>query len=288
MAINNKYLLPKMRTYMENNPLQQYFRRPAVYISLPSKGQGYSPEDLDMPENMELPVYPMTAIDEISARTPDALFNGTAVVDLIKSCLPNIKNPWAIKSMDMDAVLIGIKAASDSEVLEIETKCPKCETESTYGINLLAVLSTFTAGDYETPLEIGDLRFKFRPLTYKEMNQASLGQFELQRLFNSLEGMDFEQRNEATKEALEKITLMTMDILSKTIEYVETPSMRVDDPEYILDFMKKCDNKVYNAIRDHSTALKEGTEIKPADVECTTCKNKYKQNYTINPADFFG
>ena len=69
---------------MNNNPLRQYFRRPAVYISLPSKGEGYSVDELELPETTELPVYPMTAIDEITARTPDALFNGTAVVELIK------------------------------------------------------------------------------------------------------------------------------------------------------------------------------------------------------------
>lgn len=274
---------------MENNPLQQYFRRPAVYISLPSKGIGYSPQDLDMPENLELPVYPMTAIDEITARTPDALFNGSAVVDLIKSCVPNIKNPWAIKSTDMDAILIGIKAASDSETLEIDTKCPNCGTESTYGISLLAVLSNFTAGDYETPLEVGDLKFKFRPLTYKEMNQASMGQFEVQKFFNSImEIEDQDERNRATKEALEKITYLTMEILSKTIEYIETPSMRVDDTEYILDFMKNCDNKIYNAIRDHSAKLREGTEIKPAHIKCHSCKHEFDQSYTINPTDFFG
>jgi hypothetical protein len=167
---------------MDNNPLRQYFRRPAVYISLPSKGEGYSVEDLELPETNELPVYPMTAIDEITARTPDALFNGTAIVELIKSCIPNITNPWAIKSMDMDAILIGIRAASGGEQLDIDTTCPKCETTATYGINLIGALTSLTPGDYTTPLEIGDLKIKFRPLTYKEMNQAAMGQFEVQKV----------------------------------------------------------------------------------------------------------
>ena len=79
---------------MDNNPLKQYFRRPSVYMKLPSNGQGYPEGSLEMPENGELPVYPMTAIDEITARTPDALFNGTAVAELITSCVPNIKDPW--------------------------------------------------------------------------------------------------------------------------------------------------------------------------------------------------
>ena len=64
---------------MENNPLRQYFRRPAVHVKLPSGGLDYPEGVIDMPPSGELPVYPMTAIDEITARTPDALYNGVAV-----------------------------------------------------------------------------------------------------------------------------------------------------------------------------------------------------------------
>jgi hypothetical protein len=274
---------------MDNNPLRQYFRRPAVYISLPSKGEGYSVDEIELPETGELPVYPMTAIDEITARTPDALFNGTAVVELIKSCIPNIKNPWAIKSMDMDAILIGIRAASGGEQLDIDTECPGCETTSTYGINLIGALNSLAPGDYTTPLEIGDLKFKFRPLTYKEMNQAAMGQFEVQKFFNSLYTIENEEeRNAATKSALEKITLLTMEIVGKTIEYIETPNGQVDDAPFIIDFMKNCDNITYNKIRDHSTDLKEGTELKPAHIICANCQHEYDQAYSINPTDFFG
>ena len=58
-----------------DNPLRRYFRQPAIYIRLPSAGKFYPPGTLDMPANNELPVLPMTAVDEIVSRTPDALFN---------------------------------------------------------------------------------------------------------------------------------------------------------------------------------------------------------------------
>jgi hypothetical protein len=51
---------------MNNNPLRQYFRRPAVYIKLPSGGLGYAKDVLEIPESGDFPVYPMTAIDEIT------------------------------------------------------------------------------------------------------------------------------------------------------------------------------------------------------------------------------
>jgi hypothetical protein len=119
---------------MSINPLKQYFRRPAVYLQLPSGGKDYSEGVIDFTESGELPVYPMTAIDEITTKTPDALFNGTAMADLINSCVPNIKDPWQISSTDMDAILLAIKAASGSQNLEIDSTCPKCKEVSTYNL----------------------------------------------------------------------------------------------------------------------------------------------------------
>jgi hypothetical protein len=95
-----------------NNPLKQYFRRPAIYLKLPSGGALYPPGVIKPTENGELPVYPMTAIDEITTKTPDALFNGVAMVEIIKSCVPDVLDPWSINSIDLDAILLAIKSAA--------------------------------------------------------------------------------------------------------------------------------------------------------------------------------
>ena len=134
---------------MSNNPLRQYFRRPALYISLPSKGKYYPQGTLDMPENGELPVYPMTAIDEITAKTPDALFNGNAVVDIIKSCIPSIKDPWNLPSTDVDTLLIAIRAATNGNDLEVESICPACDETGKYGVNLISLLSGINTNGYD-------------------------------------------------------------------------------------------------------------------------------------------
>ena len=90
------------------NPLQAWFRRAAIYMRLPSQGQYWPEGSLDMPTNGEFPVLPMTALDEITYRTPDALFNGQAVVDVVQSCLPNIRDAWLMPSTDLISVLISI------------------------------------------------------------------------------------------------------------------------------------------------------------------------------------
>jgi T4 bacteriophage base plate protein len=273
---------------MQNNPLRQFFRRPSVYFKLPSGGKDYEPGTLDIPENGELPVYPMTAIDEISVRTPDALFNGSALVDLIKSCVPNIKDPWKLNSNDLDAVLIAIRAAGGNQTLEIETTCPKCENVATFGLNLVSVLSTLKYGDYDTVLEVNDIKLKFRPLTYKEMNEASNMQFNVQKQYATIESIeDVEEKTKATYDGLKQITELTMSILSKTIEYIETPNSRVDNKEFILDFLHNCDGSIFVAIRDHNAKLKMTTELKPLDIKCANCSHEYQQPYVLNPADFF-
>ena len=274
---------------MDNNPLKQYFRRPAVYLRLPSGGTGYNETIVDLPENGELPIYPMTAIDDITTRTPDALFNGTAVIELIKSCVPNIKDPWSISNIDMDAILVAIKSASsESGEMNIDSICPKCETNSTFGISLAAILGSISSPDYETELEYGDLAFKLKPISYRDINNAAMEQFEFQKMAAQVDAIeDDELRNKTVKDALEKITNITMNLLSQSVEYIKTPTSTVDNREFILEFLRNCDKKVYTAIRDHSSTLREQAEIKPMDVTCTSCQHGYKQTITLNPTDFF-
>jgi len=273
---------------MSNNPLKQYFRRPSVYIKLPSGGKGYPEGTIDMPENGELPVYPMTAIDEITSRTPDALFNGTAVVEIIKSCVPSIKDPWSISAVDMDTILVAIRTAASPGDLEIESQCPKCNNEGKYGLNLAAVLSTMKAANYDDELEVNDLRIKFKPIMFREINDAGIAQFEIQKTFarmNSIE--DEEEKVKLSQAALQSITDLTMKIVTKGIDYIKTPSTTVSNKEFILDFLRNCDKTTYTKIRDYSTDLKLKSEIKPLNITCTDCGNNYEQGISLSPSDFF-
>jgi hypothetical protein len=272
---------------LSNNPLKQYFRRPSIYLRLPSGGK-YPPGVINLPESGELPVYPMTAIDEITTRTPDALYNGTALVELMKSCIPDIIDPWRVYSTDLDAILVAIKSASQGNDLEIETQCPKCEETATYGVNLVAVLTSLKSSDYNNELQLGDLSIKFKPLVYREMNEASLSQFEVQKMFVNLETIDNEdERTKISQKAIKTITEVTMKILSKAIESISTPGSVVIESEFILDFLQNCDKNTYISIRDYHTELKTNSELKPLDIKCIHCANEYKQSFVVNASNFF-
>jgi hypothetical protein len=272
-----------------NNPLKQYFRRPAVYLTLPSKGKFYAEGVVEETPNGDIPVYPMTAIDEITMKTPDALFNGVAMAELIKSCIPNIKDPWAINNVDFDAILIAIRAAEGKNEMEIDSQCPSCSEVNNYGLNLLSMLSSITAGDFDVPMQIHDLKIKFKPISYKQMNNAALIQMEIQKEFIQSENeQDQQVRNSKQKELVKKLTTTTMNLLTEAIEYIETPTTKVEEKEFIADFLTNCDKNTYISIRDHNIELKSKSEIKPIQVKCPNCSHEYQQPFTLNVSDFFG
>ena len=273
-----------------NNPLRQYFRRPALYVSLPSKGSFYPQGSIEMTENGELPVYPMTAIDEITSKTPDALFNGIAICDIIKSCVPAIKDPWAMPSMDIDAILIAIRAATNGNDLEIESKCPACEEEATYGINLIGLLSGMKSGDYASTLNLGDLKIKFRPLNYTNINNGNLAQFNMQREIVALENMtDDDERKEKSSITMMNISKINTEMMANSIEYIVIPTgEHVDQKEYIVEFLENCDRNTHDTIRKQIGSLRESSTTKPQKIKCIHCANEYEQPLALNVTDFFG
>jgi hypothetical protein len=274
---------------MSNNPLKQYFRQPAIYVKLPSQGRFYPPGTINMPANEELPVYPMTAIDEITYRTPDALFNGQATVNVIQSCVPDIKDVWNVPAMDIDTLLISIRIATYGHNMDFSTKCPKCNNESEHGLDLRTVMDRIKSPDYNQCLHHGDIEIYFRPMTYKNINDNNAMQFENQKLLQMLPDADAPDSDKMTalSAALKRITEITVRALAQSVATVKTPQALVSEPEYIEEFLKECDRSLFNKIRDTIVALKEKAEMQPMKMTCDSCKHEYEQAITLDMSSFF-
>jgi len=273
------------------NPLKQFFRQPSIYLSLPSGGHHWPATALTMPENRELPVYPMTAIDEITYRTPDALFSGQAVINVVHSCVPNIKNAWEIPGIDLNAVLIAIRIASYGHEMELATKCPKCETESDFGIDLRMVLDSIREPDYSTPIQHGDLEITLMPVSYRNQNQVGLKQYEQQRSVQQIQtdpNTSDEEKIKRLNEVMHLITELTIETLKYSIASIRTPDALVTEIEFIRDFLVNCDRKLYQEIRDRVIELRNSSELKPFEVVCPNCSHKHEQTLTLDQAAFFG
>jgi hypothetical protein len=273
-----------------DNPLRQYFRRPSIYLKLPSGGEFYPAGAINLPDNKEIPIYPMTAIDEITSKTPDALFNGTAVVEIIKSCAPNILDPWSIPSIDLDAILIAIKSASGGNDMEVTSTCSKCETEGNYSLNLVGLLSNISVGDYSTTVTVtDDLTIKFRPLSYKSVNEINLIQFDLEKkikAYSTLEDEDLKTKQLAA--TMKQLSGVSTTLIAETIESISTPNAVVDNTDYIVEFLQNCDAIRYDFIRKEVIKLRESSELKPLKIKCNNCSHEYMQSLVFNVTDFFG
>lgn len=271
------------------NPLSQYFRQPSIYIKLPSQGQNYPNGTLSMPANGELPVYPMTAIDEITYRTPDALFNGQATVNVIQSCVPAIKDAWAVPSIDLDTILIAIRVASYGHNMEFTSSCPACNDVSERTLDLRTVLDGLHAPDYTASVKSGDLEIYFRPLNYKHLNDNNQLQFEQQKLLQVIPDATVSEAEKMTAltAAFKKLTEITVHSLALSITAIKTPTALVSEFEYINDFLKNCDRKLFEQIRDHVVKLREQSEMQPLNIQCPACQHAYEQVLTLDMSSFF-
>lgn len=274
----------------QNNPLRQYFRQPAIYVKLPSQGKFYPDGGIDLPPNGEMPIYPMTAIDEITYRTPDALFNGQAMVNVFHSTVPNIRNGWDIPAMDIDTLLISVRIASYGPEMDFGTTCPNCSHESEHTLDLRSVLDRMRTPDYSKTIRSGDMEIYFRPMTYKNLNDNNQSQFEEQKVLQMIPDTNIPETDKITamNNALKKITEITVQALSQSIAMVNTPNAMVQEPEFIQELLQNCDRKLFNQIREHIVSLKEQAEMQPMELTCPECSHKYLQSVTLDMTSFFG
>ena len=278
------------------NPLQKYFRQPKVYLDLPSKGKYYPDGALDMPETGELPVFSMTAKDELTMKTPDALLNGVATVELIRSCVPNITDPWQMPSVDLDAVLIAIRIATYGEQLEISTKVPNVGEEKDFAIDLRQLLNKLTNVTFDDTITLGNMVINLAPLSYKQCTDSALKTFEEQRLFNLVnkETIPEEEKLAKFNESFLKLTNLTVGMMSKSIKSITVEGEVVDNPLHIDEFVQNADKEFFNNIIEHIEEQKQKFQIEPLTVKSTEdeisrgAPAEWTVPITFDQSNFFG
>jgi len=256
----------------QTNPLSMFMRQPKIYIQLPSKGEYWPAGSLQMPADGKLPVYSMTAKDELLLNVPDALMNGQAVVDVIQNCIPNIKNAWMVPSIDMDALLISIRIATYGEMMVSPVKVSD-EIEMDYKVDLRIVLDGIMDNSYWDPvISINDQMTVFvKPLNYRQASVAALQTFETQKIMQltNNETIDEETKLKMFKDSFKKLTDSTVGMISDSIARIDTAQGSTDNPVFIKEFLDNVDKDIFNTIQEHLNVLKEKNSIKPAIVPVT-------------------
>ena len=273
----------------KKNPLANFYRQPKIYVRLPSKGEFYAPGSLDVSENGEYPVYAMTAKDELLFKTPDALLNGTSTVELIKSCIPAILNPWVMPNIDLDFALIAIRIATYGDKMEVGTSCPHCNADNSYDMDLTAWFDVFNQFVYEKDIPIDQLTVHVRPYTYKEVSKTALKSMEQERIFQVIndDSLSDEQKLEKFGASFLKLTELTVDIIADCITSIDAPDGSVTDKDMIKDFIANCSKDVFQRIQDHVVQMKERIEFKAQSVTCGECDEQFSLPITMEQPNFF-
>jgi hypothetical protein len=273
-----------------SNPLAKHFRQPALYIKLTSNGTFWPEGSLDLPITNEIPVYPMTAKDEIVLRTPDALINGTSVVQVIQSCCPNIKDAWKMPSVDVDSTLIAIRMASFGSHMPITAKCPHCGEEHDYDVDLADVRGKIQPPNYNDTVQTQDgLTIKLKPLNYSQVSKAGSISFEEDRLIQSLANTDTEEAVRVAEYSKHMAKMIDINIsnVADCTESIIADGQSVTDPKFIIEYYQNVDGNVIKAVQTKMKEYAEAVSIKPEDANCTACGKEFKLTIEFDYSRFF-
>lgn len=273
------------------NPLAGHFRQPAIYFTLPSRGLFWEDGSLDMPANGELPIYPMTAKDEITLRTPDALLNGQGVVDVIQSCCPHITDAWKMPSVDVDAVLIAVRIASYGNEMTFDATCPHCQEENRYAADLGGVLAKIQVPDYTTKVDLGDIQIKLKPQQYFSVNATNKIGYEEERILAALRNPDIDDLVRAAeyKKHIDKIVELGIKTLADSTEYIEIRSTNtvVTDRDYIFEYYQNSDSGSNKKVQTRLSEISKEGSIPPLDATCQSCGKGFSIPLVFDYSSFF-
>lgn len=274
-----------------NNPLFKHFRQPSIYLKLPSNGQFYANGSINFPTTGEIPVYPMTVKDELTLKTPDALMNGQGMAEIIKSCCPNITNPWDVPIVDVDAIFIAIRLASYGSGMDITTTCPHCQAKNEYTVDLRSLLDRLKTADYTKPAVINGLTFYFKPQRYEALNKNNLIAFEEHRLVNSIVNSTLPEEEKARqfKENFKRIAELNISTVVDCINYIQTEDGTVvNDANNIREFLDNCDRKTYDEVKAAIDSIIIDNRLDPLNLTCDECHKEYNSQLTFDQSNFFG
>lgn len=273
---------------MTNNPLQQYFRQPKVFVSLPSQGIYSKPGTFrGSVENM--PVFGMTGMDEIMLKTPDALLTGESTVKVLQSCCPNIVNPWEVSNLDIDALLVAIKIATSGNIIDVVQPCKECSEANEYEIDVSKFLDHFAQCKFNPTVVIDSLTIKLHPLNYKQVTNFNLENFSLQkRLAQAFQIENEEEKQKVIASIYTDLGNMQTRILVESIEEVVTPSGAVTQKEFISEWLANSDKSVIDHLKAQIDSNNDAWKIPDSKVKCDSCGAENTLRIELDQSSFFG
>lgn len=278
---------------MNNNPLSKYIRAPKVYTKLPSLGKFYEPGMVETSVNGEVAVYPLTAIDQIMLKTPDAMLNGESLLKVVQNCVPGVKDVKKLVEPDINTLLLAIRIATTGQIMEIEASCPNCQEKHEYTINISNILETQTFMDDDTSMRFDDsLILKIRPYNFEQRNLQMLNEINEDQAIKLIENKEYAEDNERMIEISRHINKMaerTFDVVAKSISSITIlpTNETVTDTGFIAEFLKGISKAQADIIVEKIKELNNIGIDTNTTLVCTSCNNEWKQPLDFDPSSFF-
>tara|TARA_R110001592_G_scaffold7953_2_gene43846 strand:+ start:3904 stop:4761 length:858 start_codon:yes stop_codon:yes gene_type:complete len=277
----------------KSNPLAGFYRAPKMYTAIPTGGKYYDNDIIDWPDTNELPIFPMTAKDEMIMKNPDALLNGEAVAQVIKSCVPCVSKPRKLISNDVDTLLIAIQGATYGDEVKVSAKCPKCDHDNEALASVEVCLDGMVpvTEDYNFITDNG-LEISVRPFLYESTIKAGVANFKTTRSLQALQEVaDEMEQLKAFNENFMQIAGLNFDLIVDSVNSVtgtdaDGENFIVTDSESIREFLENCEASVGTAIEGKISDITGLGINKTFKLQCEECEEVYETEIAFDPVNF--
>lgn len=275
-----------------SNLLEKYYRKPGIEIKLPSDGR-YYPHDIQKTISGEVAIYPMTGADEILLHNPDGLLSGSSIEAVIKSCCPAIQYPREMAAVDIDIILLAIKLVSFGPSFDIAGKCPKCEKENKFQLNIRDIMEKATPVPKEEAIRLSDELVAYvQPFTYETSTILNIKEFEEHKLMGYLltDNMTEQEKINILSQSFVRIADYTLDILYRSVYKISTPEGDATNIEDIRNFLKEAPSTMVTKIKEAQEKINKAGMPRYEKVMCENeeCKHEWELPLVYDPSTFFG
>ena len=276
-----------------NNPLSGYFRAPKLYTRLPSGGRFYTDEVVELGESREVAVYALTAKDEAILKNPDALLNGEAVSQIIKSCVPAVKKPRKMMSSDIDTLLVAIQGATYGDDIDVKGKCPICAKECSGIASIEGALESMSTLEETYTFEtVSGLTIEVKPFSYDSTIKAGIANFQSTRSLQSLASIEDElEQLKAFNSSFVRMASVNFDLTVDSVASISGTDENggefvVTDITQIREFLENCETTIGKEIEKTIEKISKIGVNKLVQLECDE-HGTFEQEVGFDPVNFF-
>jgi DNA-directed RNA polymerase subunit M/transcription elongation factor TFIIS len=260
-------------------------------MKLPSGTSYYTPDVVTFTDKGEIGVMPMTGKDELAFKNPDALLNGEALIEVLTSCVPAVKQPRALLTNDIDALITAIRYATFNDSLETALSCPKCGYDNTFKLNLQYALDNMEELDpeYIVHLDTGVSVF-VKPYAFPDLLKGLHSNFEQAKLQRAVESQTLSDNDRSAifgKAFKELATIKFELMLGGVVKVVdESKGINVSDKKFIKEFLYNIDKKSVDKIHDLLTKINQIGIKRTFTAKCEKCDHTWESEVDFNPVNF--